>query len=143
MFVKLHHALMLQVYRPSLLVTMSSIDAYTIREWPSAWCWQAMRYLTDRHEVTADLDMLNAQPLHNAGREDPASESPPEDGIKLFVQATYAQALKVECLGLKQLGSSKALLAQYPDVVVICRDSHSAIIPLWPSCAGISLNNKP
>lgn len=66
------------------------------------------------------LDVLDAKPLHDAWREHSAGEGTPEDGVKLLVQATNAQALKVECLGLEQLCGGKALLAHNLDVVVVC-----------------------
>jgi hypothetical protein len=68
----------------------------------------------------AHLDVLDAQPLHNAGREHPAGKRAPEDGIKLPVQASNAEGLEVERLGLEELGGGKALLPQDLDVVVVC-----------------------
>lgn len=69
--------------------------------------------------------MLNTKPLHDAGWEHSAGKRTPEDGIKLLVQATNAQALEVERLCLEQLRCRKALLPYDLDVAVVCGSGSS------------------
>lgn len=72
--------------------------------------------LTSLQPSVAYLDMLDSQPLYYTGWKHSACKSPPENGIKLLVQATNAQGFKAEGLLLEELRGCKAFLACNFDV---------------------------
>lgn len=77
--------------------------------------------------MEAHLDVLDAQSLHDARWEHSAGESTPEDCIKLLVQTTNAQALKVESFGFEQLCGGEAFLPSDLDVGIVCHSSMRSI----------------